>query len=130
MARIGLKILLVEDDDLVARAMAQHLAGDGHQVTAAKDGQSAITRAKELRPDAVVLDIGLPDRDGYDVARELRDRVLAADAAIIVLTGLPRAMPDRADEYVIDLHLTKPIAIDQLSGLIHFARGRRPPVGH
>lgn len=121
----GLQVLLVEDDEIIARALTMRLSIDGHQVRWAYSAASALDLALATPPDAVLLDIGLPDRDGYELARELRERALAATAAIIVLTGLPRASPVRADEHLIDLHLMKPINVEQLSSLLHYARHLR-----
>lgn len=122
--RAGLQVLLVEDDELIARALTLKLSVDGHHVRWAYSAATAIDYALDEAPEAVLLDIGLPDRDGYDLARELRQRALPSSAAIIVLTGLPRE-PTRADEHLIDLHLMKPIDVDQLSSLLHYARHLR-----
>lgn len=109
---------------MIARALTMRLSIDGHQVRWAYSAATALDLALDAPPDAVLLDIGLPDRDGYELARELRERALSTTAAIIVLTGQPRA-PGRADEHLIDLHLMKPIDIAQLSSLLHYARHLR-----
>jgi DNA-binding response OmpR family regulator len=123
--RAGLQVLLVEDDEIIARALTMKLNVDGHQVRWAYSAATALDYARDVPPEAVLLDIGLPDRDGYALARDLRAGVLPTNAAIIVLTGLPRASPVRADEHLIDLHLMKPIDVDQLSSLLHYARHLR-----
>jgi two-component system CheB/CheR fusion protein len=81
-----------------------------------------------MRPDVVLLDIGLPDMDGYEVARRLREDGLARDALIVAATGYGRSQDrEKSARSGIDVHLTKPIDMEQLTELL--ARGRRTAPG-
>jgi DNA-binding response OmpR family regulator len=127
LSRTGLNILVVEDDADFANTLAEWLARDGHRVVIAEDGHAAIDLARRNTPDAVLLDVGLPDVDGYAVARSLRQGTLPRSSAIVILTGQPTNDPALDDQQLIDLHLTKPIECELLSGLIHFVREKRRP---
>jgi signal transduction histidine kinase/CheY-like chemotaxis protein len=109
------RILLVEDNDDVAEAMEMLLALDGHQVKVAPDGTTALRSLCPFNPDVVFLDIGLPDIDGYDVARQMREQSDRADLIIVALIGF--GQPDhvqRSKEAGCDAHLVKPIHPDVL----------------
>ncbi len=84
---MALNILLVDDDTDFAELTAESLRDDGHRVSIAKDGASATVLAREIRPDVVLLDLQLPDADGYEIARTLRG-MLPQTTPIIVVTGL------------------------------------------
>ena len=115
-----LDILLVDDDPDFASTAAELLRQDGHRVTTAPDGASAIKLAHDLQPDAVLLDLNLPDTDGYDVARVLRTK-LPDISPIIVVTG-QRLASQRED---VDLLLCKPVPSELFGGLIEYIRSRR-----
>lgn len=116
----ALSILLVDDNEDYAELTAERLRDDGHRVTIASDGTSAIEAAAKTAPQVVLLDLGLPDLDGYEVARMLR-AALPASTPIIVVTGLREAR--FVDE--VDLILNKPIQTDLFSGLIQYIYQRR-----
>lgn len=80
-------ILLVEDDTLLRQAFRLLLEDAGYRVVEAGSAASAIGAASAETPAAVVLDIGLPDRSGLEVARELRDAESTRDVPILALTG-------------------------------------------
>ncbi len=80
-------ILLVEDDALLRQAFAILLEDAGYRVVEAGSAAEALTAAGKETPALVVLDIGLPDRSGLDVAQELRARVDTAEIPILALTG-------------------------------------------
>ena len=106
----GARILVVDDNADAVASLQALLALDGHEVFTACDGRSALAAVQRLRPDAVVLDIGLPDIDGYEVARRIRaDATLPAQPRLVALTGWgqhhDRALALRAG---FDHHLTKP----------------------
>lgn len=119
MGRLTLRILVVDDDGEQRARLVEALEADGHAVFAATSGGSAIELAKRELPDAVVLEIGLPDVNGFDVARQLRAECLPATSVILVVTGSTEAAP-RDVEHLIDLHLSKPVEPALLSGLIHY----------
>ena len=115
-----LNILLVDSDATFAEVAGGSLRGDGHRVTVARDAAAALMIAPELAPDVVLLDVRLPDGDGYELARKLR-RQLPARTPIIVVTGAGEA--NLEDE--VDLVLNKPIQCELFSGLIEYIRRRR-----
>ena len=106
------RILLVEDDRRVRRATALTLADEGYEVLEAEDGASGLRLLAERRPDLAILDVMLPDIDGFEVCREIRKR---NDLPIIFLT----AKTDTVDVVVglesgADDYLTKPFAPKEL----------------
>ncbi len=105
----GRRVLLVEDQEDARDAMRLLLQRWGFAVHLAKDGPEAIARAVRCRPHVILLDIGLPTMSGWDVAKELRQRV-DASVQIIALTGLGQAADRAMSESVgFDDHLVKPI---------------------
>jgi two-component system, chemotaxis family, CheB/CheR fusion protein len=110
----------------VAETLKLMLELDGHQVFVARDGQSALKAAAEQRPDVVLLDIGLPDLNGYEVARRLRAGAATSNAVLIAITG--HGAPSDcalAREAGIDQYLVKPVEPAALLAIVREARGRR-----
>jgi CheY-like chemotaxis protein len=91
----------------------------GHEVRSAHDGPSALEVSKSFTPDVVLLDIGLPRMDGYEVARRLR-RISGRDNLVLVaMTGYGQEEDRRqAYEAGFDLHLTKPISFEAVETLL------------
>jgi DNA-binding response OmpR family regulator len=105
-----LNILVVEDDYDTAQTLTMLLATQNHRVRWAKDGIAALVEADQSLPDLILLDIGLPELDGYEVARRLKERHLIKDPLVIVTTGDGNEPDtDRLREMGIDLYLVKPI---------------------
>ena len=99
--------------------MAQLLRITGHKTELAHDGIQALERAREVSPQAVVLDIGLPGMDGFELARRLRNEPCCANAVIIAVTGYGQPEDrQRALEAGCDHHLVKPVDLDELKRLI------------
>ncbi len=115
-----LRVLVVEDDADSAVSLARFLQRMGHEVEVAPDGQAAVEAAQARRPDVVLLDIGLPGLDGWEVARRLQQGHPAQKRPLLVaLTGYDReADRRRSDEAGIDLHLAKPADPDLLRWLL------------
>src|SRR5205085_9228781 len=91
----------------------------GHDVEAAPDGSAALRMAGERPPDVVLLDIGLPGMDGYEVARRLRAQHPAARMRIVALTGYGQEESrQRSRAAGFDLHLTKPADANQIRQLL------------
>jgi signal transduction histidine kinase/CheY-like chemotaxis protein len=107
-------ILVVDDNEAAAQSLAKLLELRGHTVTIAYTGLDAVDKARQQRPDIVVLDIGLPDIDGYEVARTLRSDA-SFPSAIIALTGYGQE-DDKARAYEAGFHhhLTKPVGLKEL----------------
>jgi CheY-like chemotaxis protein len=102
-------VLFIEDDQAAREGYAAYLAGSGYEVLPAATGQHALNLAATWTPDLIVLDLGLPDIDGWEVARQLKAAPATADIPIIALTGadLPheRVSAMRAG---CDRHISKP----------------------
>jgi|SRR5579883_371461 len=118
-------ILVVEDDANFAASVAEILRLEGNDVAIAATATDAIRMARALAPDAVLLDLALPDGNGYDVARVLRRDHVGRDAAIVALTGTSVEVLEPADSAGIDLVLNKPVNCDLLGGLLVFVRSKR-----
>jgi CheY-like chemotaxis protein len=120
----GRRILVVDDNRDAADSLVVLLQFDGHDVRVAYTGQEALQVAGEFEPEVVVLDLGLPDLSGFDVAQSLRQDTRTAGAQIIALTGWGHdEHRRRARESGIDHHLTKPVDPEQLARLIADAAG-------
>ncbi|WP_152052011.1 hybrid sensor histidine kinase/response regulator [Tautonia marina] len=116
------RILIVDDERDAARLLALLLEQDGHEVRVAFDGASALTEAESMRPDLVLLDLGLPDFDGRDVAQRLIASAGAARPLIVALTGFSPGQrsgetpPEQDTRF--DLFLTKPVEAESLERVL------------
>jgi PAS domain S-box-containing protein len=113
------RILVVDDNQDSADALALLLEASGAEVHVAYDGPSAIVAFDTYRPSVVLLDLGLPGMDGYEVAAQLRERPECVDARLIALTGWghPEARR-RSREVGFDRHLVKPVKLETLRALL------------
>jgi PAS domain S-box-containing protein len=115
----GRRILVIDDNEDARRMLEAVLALDGHLVQGARDGESGLALAAESPPEVAVIDIGLPDIDGYEVARRLRTTRSGRRIALIALTGFGQAEDQRrAYAAGFDAHLTKPVTPDKLARTI------------
>jgi len=115
-----LRVLVVDDLVDAATTMARLLRLIACDVQTAHDGPTAINIANEFAPDVVLLDLGLPGVDGYEVARRLRSHPATARSLIIALSGYGHAAArDDALAAGCDHHLLKPAGIDQLVVLLN-----------
>jgi two-component system, OmpR family, response regulator len=113
------RVLLVDDSVDAAEALSMLLETLGHEVRTMHDGTSALAIVDEFRPEAVILDIGLPGMDGFALARELRKRPSTRDVLLIALTGYGGDEDRlRARAAGFDHHLVKPVAFVDLEDLI------------
>jgi two-component system CheB/CheR fusion protein len=109
------RILLIEDNRMGARTMRMLLTRMGHEVEVAQSGKEGIEAARRFRPEIVLCDIGLPDIDGFAVARELRRERMTAEAYLIALSGYGQAEYQRqALESGYNAHVTKPVDVNHL----------------
>ena len=110
-----LRVLVVEDDHDTADSLEIFLTQAGHDVRVAHDGASGLALARSCAPDVVVLDIGLPDADGYEVARQLRAEAGIEGATVIAMSGWSgEAERERSRDAGIDYHLVKPVDAEVL----------------
>ena len=130
-AAARLKIMVVDDNADAAAMLAMLLEAAGHDVITAARAREAIDRGKVDAPDVFVLDIGLPDIDGNDLARTLRALPETSDAVLIALTGYGLGT-DREQTRAagFDHHLVKPVDTEQLSRILAAIHPPKPrPVG-
>ncbi len=121
------RILVIEDNIDAADSLRDVLEMDGHEVAVAYDGPSGLERARELRPEIILCDIGLPGMDGYEVARALRADDRSSGSLLVALTGY--ALPEdakRATDAGFDRFVPKPPNLAQLEQLIADAPGAKP----
>nr|WP_314628260.1 ATP-binding protein [uncultured Noviherbaspirillum sp.] len=119
------RILVVDDNRDAVEALAMMLKLGGNDVEIAYDGVAALATAQSFAPDAVVLDIGLPGMDGYEVARSLRARPETAGALIVAVTGYGQKEDrERSRAAGFDHHLVKPIESDALLVLLRGKGGK------
>jgi two-component system, OmpR family, KDP operon response regulator KdpE len=124
------RILLIDDEVAIQRAMAPMLRSRGYAVTLAATGREAIAAFERERPDLVILDLGLPDMDGTDVCRYVRDR---SETPILVLSARGSekdkvaALDEGGDDYI-----TKPFGTEELMARVRAAlrrsQGREAPL--
>jgi PAS domain S-box-containing protein len=126
------RVMLVEDNRDAAESMQMLLELLGHEVHVAHDGAAALPLALVHRPDVMLVDIGLPGVDGYEVARRVRGEPSLASTVLVAVTGYGRAEDkQRAVAAGFDRHLTKPVEPDALRGLVAALppdRSGRPPL--
>jgi PAS domain S-box-containing protein len=124
---IGLKILVVDDNRDAADTCAMLLEASGHHVQTAYTGRQALELARTFHPHALLLDIGLPDIDGYRLAQRLRATPWGRGAVLVAVTGWAQEQDrQRAIEAGFDQHLVKPIAAETVESLLQsLARGPR-----
>jgi CheY-like chemotaxis protein len=116
--RAPLSILVIEDNDDARESLERILTLEGHTVHKAADGVSGVAAAERVRPDVAIVDIGLPQKDGYEVARTIRanahHRVM-----LVALTGYGQPEDERrAREAGFDAHLVKPADFGALRALL------------
>jgi two-component system, chemotaxis family, CheB/CheR fusion protein len=118
----GLRVLVVEDDADLAASLAGWLGRCGHEVRVATDGTAALRATEASHPDVMLLDIGLPGMDGYEVAERVHEELAPAmpkAPLVIAVTGRGgEAHRRRSRAAGIDLHLTKPVDVEQLSRVL------------
>jgi PAS domain S-box-containing protein len=115
----GRRILVVDDNADAAATLGELLAALGHEVMVRFDGKSALADAASFRPQVLVLDIGLPDIDGYELARRLRSEAPTAQARYLALTGYGQPH-DRTLAHAagFDHHFVKPVDIAALQAVL------------
>jgi PAS domain S-box-containing protein len=112
------RVLLIEDDADVSATLARLLASWGHSVTVAADGSSGLAAARRLRPDVVLVDIGMPGMSGYEVARTLRAQE-HFDGTLVAVTGFGAADDrTRAEHAGFDHHVTKTNVLSALREIL------------
>ena len=118
------RILVVDDNRDAVESLSLLLEIDGHTVLAAYDGQEAVASAAAHRPDVVLLDIGLPELNGYEVAQMIRAEPWGAQVLLVALTGWGQDEDRRKSQQAgFDAHLVKPVEYQALAELLARAGG-------
>jgi signal transduction histidine kinase/DNA-binding response OmpR family regulator len=124
----ALRILVVDDHPDAAESMAALMQGVGHQSIVAHDGPAAIAMAKSFRPDVILLDIGLPGMNGFEVARALKAAPETTGCVLIAVSGYGQAEDQqRSREVGFDHHLVKPADFAALERILDTIRRDHVP---
>jgi PAS domain S-box-containing protein len=115
----ALRIIVVDDNKDAADSLAMLLEFDGHHVLTANDGLAGLDLALDVVPDVLVLDIGLPQLSGYEVARRIRQDPRSSNVILVAVSGWGQEK-DKADATAagFDHHLTKPVDFDRLQTIL------------
>jgi PAS domain S-box-containing protein len=124
----ALRVMVVDDNVDAAQMLAALLEVQGHAVCIEYDAKGALERARRERPEVLLLDIGLPDMDGYELARHLRSQPESAGATLVALTGYGQSQDRKeAEQAGFDHYLVKPADMEQVNEVLAEAaraRGR------
>lgn len=113
------RVLVADDNQDAAESLATLLRLDGHEVTVVHDGKQALAAFSTVQPEVALLDVAMPELDGYEVARQVRQGALAGTVTLIAVTGWGQDK-DKAQALAAGFnhHMTKPIATDLLCELL------------
>lgn len=113
------RVLIVDDFSDITSMLAELVALLGHDAHVANHGDQAIELARRVQPDLVLLDLGMPDPDGFEVARRLRAEPFGMHIELIAMSGWGhQAARDEAVQAGFDRHFLKPITLAHLHGLL------------
>ena len=113
------RVLLVDDNADSTEPLSLLFQSKGHETRVAVEGAAAITVADDFQPHCVVLDLGLPGMDGYEVARRLRERPYGAQLTLVALTGWAgKDVREKAAAAGFDYHLVKPVNWEELEHIV------------
>ena len=113
------RVLVVDDNEDSAESLAMLLEISGHAVWMAHDGPTALEATVNDQPDLVLLDIGLPGLDGFEVAKRIRQQPTLKDIVLVAMTGYGQATDrQRSQEAGFDHHLVKPVDFDELQNIL------------
>jgi PAS domain S-box-containing protein len=121
---VARRVLVIDDNRDAAESLAMLLSIAGHDVRVAHAGEAALELARTFEPQAVLLDLGMPDLSGYEVARALRVMPAADEMVVVALTGWGQDEDRRKTIAAgFDWHITKPADPDQIKTLLACSRG-------
>ncbi|HKQ58631.1 MAG TPA: response regulator [Candidatus Eisenbacteria bacterium] len=114
----ALRVLVVDDDPDAAGTLVELLVMRGHVARSARDGVEALSAGLELQPDVALLDLSLPGKDGYEVARQMRQERWGHEMVLIAVTGWDRDGDHGAAENDFDHYFVKPVDPSSLFHLL------------
>lgn len=116
------KILVVDDEEGILQLLDENLSDDGFDVISANNGASALAKIYQEQPDIVLLDLNIPELNGYQVLREIRDAETTKNLPVILLTGVS---PTEGEKVAVELganhYVTKPCKLSSLRAVIRVA---------
>ena len=113
------RILVVDDDRATADTLALLVQTLGYEAKAVYSGQAAVEQVSLFEPDMALIDIGMPERDGYDTVAAMRQQPGGTHVILVAVTGWSRDEDKRrAYESGFDLHVTKPMRVETLKELL------------
>jgi CheY-like chemotaxis protein len=120
------RVLIIDDRRDAVHPLVKMLQMAGHEIEVAGDGASGLATASRFQPDVVLCDIGLPDMDGYEVARRFRLDPGLSTAGLVAVTGYGQESDRiRALEAGFDLHLTKPVGAAEVRRVLDYLAGQK-----
>jgi len=127
----GRRILIVDDNRDALESLATLMQMAGHQVETAADGELAWQAAADCRPEVMLLDLGLPKLDGYEVARRIRAQEWGKSVVLVALTGWGQDEDRRRTrEAGFDSHMVKPLNVDLLTEFLNRLPDGSPSLTH
>jgi len=113
------RIMVVDDNQDSAESMAQMLRLFDNEVVVAHDGLAAVEIAERVRPEIVLMDVGMPRMNGYDATRRIREQPWGRDLVVIALTGWGQDNDrERSEQAGCDGHLVKPVSLSNLEEML------------
>jgi DNA-binding response OmpR family regulator len=114
------KILVIDDEPQVTEIIEAFLANAGHEVYVQNDALEGLHKAREIKPDIILLDIMMPGTDGYSVCNELKNNAETADIPVVFLTGKDRA-DDQGRSFKAggDMFIKKPFSCERLLEIVN-----------
>jgi len=118
------RVVIIDDNEEIRETLAEVLELDGYAVEQAADGEEGLTRILSARPNAALIDIGLPGLDGYEVARRVRD-ALGDSLVLVAMSGYGQAEDRaRAARAGFDTHITKPASVEEIQAALTAPRAK------
>lgn len=119
MAKTSASIVVVDDDPEIVGMLSTRLTTRGYKVSTASDGNAALETCRRLMPDLVLLDVMMPGKSGWEVARALKSDPLTAKIKIVMVTAIGEAVNDATSPiYGADAHMDKPFEFEKLEKVI------------
>lgn len=122
-------ILIADDEEELRKALGEYLSLEGYRIAEAADGEEALARVREVRPDLVLLDVEMPKRDGFEVCQALKGEWATRGIPVILVTGVEGLDPlIRGFEVGTDAYLNKPFSpVELLARIRSLLRNRQLP---